>query len=94
LIVFVVRRFHQQQKLAGINIAQPLYGSRQTTEWRTVGMKEVGNSIAQLFAIIMILITLAVSTAAVSQWFGADTATNETGATTQTQSQLLASGTR
>ena len=57
-------------------------------------MKEIGNSIAQLFAIIMILITLAVSTAAVSQWFSADTPTSETGATMQTQSQLLASGSR
>ncbi|MBD0325638.1 MAG: hypothetical protein ICV68_04365 [Pyrinomonadaceae bacterium] len=57
-------------------------------------MKEVGNIIAQFFAIIMILITLAVSTAAVSQWFSADAATTETGATIQTQSQLLASGAR
>jgi hypothetical protein len=57
-------------------------------------MKEIGNSIAQLFAIIMILITLAVSTAAVSQWFGADAAASETGAPIQTQSQLLASGAR
>ena len=34
-------------------------------------MKELANSVAQLAAIIMILITLAVSTAAISQWAGA-----------------------
>ena len=34
-------------------------------------MKEVVNSVAQLAAIIMILITLAVSTAAISQWASA-----------------------
>ncbi|MDT4952695.1 MAG: hypothetical protein QOJ02_833 [Acidobacteriota bacterium] len=31
-------------------------------------MKELANSLAQLAAIVMILITLAVSTAAVAQW--------------------------
>lgn len=31
-------------------------------------MKELANSLAQLAAIIMILITLAISTAAISQW--------------------------
>ncbi len=31
-------------------------------------MKELANSLAQLGAIIMILITLAISTAAISQW--------------------------
>lgn len=31
-------------------------------------MKELANSFAQLAAIIMILVTLAVSTAAISQW--------------------------
>ena len=35
-------------------------------------MKELANSVAQLAAIIMILITLAISTAAVSQWASAD----------------------
>lgn len=35
-------------------------------------MKELANGIAQLAAIIMILITLAVSTAAVSQWASGD----------------------
>ena len=36
-------------------------------------MKELANSLAQLAAIIMILITLAISTAAVSQWASAET---------------------
>jgi hypothetical protein len=35
-------------------------------------MKELANSLAQLAAIIMILITLAISTAAVSQWASAE----------------------
>ena len=35
-------------------------------------MKELANSFAQLAAIIMILVTLAVSTAAISQWANAD----------------------
>lgn len=34
-------------------------------------MKELANSLAQLAAIIMILITIAISTAAVSQWASA-----------------------
>jgi hypothetical protein len=34
-------------------------------------MKELANSLAQLAAIVMILITLAVSTAAVAQWASA-----------------------
>ncbi|HWT02407.1 MAG TPA: hypothetical protein VN256_19300 [Pyrinomonadaceae bacterium] len=39
-------------------------------------MKELANGLAQLAAIIMILITLAVSTAAISQWAsGGDEAT-------------------
>jgi hypothetical protein len=37
-------------------------------------MKELANGFAQLAAIIMILITLAVSTAAISQWASADKA--------------------
>ena len=37
-------------------------------------MKELANGLAQLAAIIMILITLAVSTAAISQWAGSDDA--------------------
>ncbi|HEV2913649.1 MAG TPA: hypothetical protein VGX92_10240 [Pyrinomonadaceae bacterium] len=40
-------------------------------------MKELANSFAQLAAIIMILVTLAVSTAAISQWSGiADSSTS------------------
>lgn len=35
-------------------------------------MKELANSFAQLAAIIMLLVTLAVSTAAISQWAGVD----------------------
>ena len=35
-------------------------------------MKELANSLAQLAAIIMILITLAVSTAAVAEWAGGE----------------------
>ncbi|MDX6268957.1 MAG: hypothetical protein QOD28_180 [Acidobacteriota bacterium] len=31
-------------------------------------MKELGNSLAQLIFVIMVMITLAVSTAALSQW--------------------------
>jgi len=38
-------------------------------------MKELANSLAQLAAIIMLLITLAVSTAAVAQWASAETST-------------------
>lgn len=56
-------------------------------------MKEISSSIAQLAAIIMILITLAVSTAAVSQWASTDVAAGRTEATTQTQ-PLLASDMR
>jgi hypothetical protein len=37
-------------------------------------MKELANSFVQLAAIIMILVTLAVSTAALSQWGGTDSA--------------------
>lgn len=43
-------------------------------------MKEIGNSIAQFAAIIMILITLAVSTAAVSQWFSFEPSAGATSA--------------
>jgi hypothetical protein len=35
-------------------------------------MKELANSLAQLAAIVMILITLAISTAAIAQWASAD----------------------
>ena len=46
-------------------------------------MKELANGLAQLAAIIMILITLAVSTAAISQWAnsGSDEVTNTRPAT-------------
>lgn len=53
-------------------------------------MKEIGKGIAQLAAIIMILVTLAVSTAAVSQWFSTDTVNGKPAAPAQTQT-LLAS---
>jgi hypothetical protein len=60
------------------------------------GMKEVVNSFAQLAAIIMILITLAVSTAAVSQWFNTEASAVATTPThTSVESQSLAAiGTR
>lgn len=35
-------------------------------------MKEFGNTLAQLFFIIMVMIVLAVSTATLSQWANAD----------------------
>ncbi|MDQ1559998.1 MAG: hypothetical protein QOD32_3058 [Pyrinomonadaceae bacterium] len=35
-------------------------------------MKELGNSLAQLIFVIMVMITLAVSTAALSQWASSD----------------------
>ncbi|HEX8632916.1 MAG TPA: hypothetical protein VF703_02050 [Pyrinomonadaceae bacterium] len=35
-------------------------------------MKELGNNLAKLAAIIMLLITLAISTAALSQWASPD----------------------
>ena len=44
-------------------------------------MKELANGLAQLAAIIMILITLAVSMAAVSQWTGTGEATQPETAT-------------
>jgi hypothetical protein len=36
-------------------------------------MKELGNNLAQLIFVIMVMITLAVSTAALSQWASSDT---------------------
>jgi hypothetical protein len=47
-------------------------------------MKELANSFAELAAIIMILITLAVSTAAISQW-----ASNDTNQATQAQPLMI-----
>ncbi|HEX8775702.1 MAG TPA: hypothetical protein VF735_19175 [Pyrinomonadaceae bacterium] len=48
-------------------------------------MKELANSFAQLAAIIMVLITLAVSTAAISQWGGQDVSATTTSAAATTQ---------
>jgi hypothetical protein len=42
-------------------------------------MKELANGFAQLAAIIMILITLAVSTAAIAQWAGGENSTPQNG---------------
>lgn len=53
-------------------------------------MKELANGLAQLAAIIMILITLAVSTAAISQWASAED--NKAGNTRVKPQTLLASG--
>lgn len=53
-------------------------------------MKELANGIAQLAAIIMILITLAISTAAVSQWVSADNKKATNSVSTQAQTQLVA----
>ncbi|HEX8142802.1 MAG TPA: hypothetical protein VF553_09410 [Pyrinomonadaceae bacterium] len=46
-------------------------------------MKELVNSFAQLAAIIMILVTLAVSTAAISQWGGTEASASGATATEQ-----------
>jgi hypothetical protein len=46
-------------------------GQKRTVLGEGQDMKELANSFAQLAAIIMILITLAVSTAAISQWASA-----------------------
>lgn len=42
-------------------------------------MKEFGNTLAQLFFIIMVMIVLAVSTATLSQWANSDTAAASSG---------------
>jgi hypothetical protein len=39
-------------------------------------MKEFGNTLAQLFFIIMVMIALAVSTATLSEWASPDTSAN------------------
>jgi hypothetical protein len=52
-------------------------------------MKELANSFAQLIAIIMITLALAVSSAAISQWASAD-ASGDTSAGAQTPSLLVA----
>jgi hypothetical protein len=46
-------------------------------------MKELGNTLAQLALIIMFMITLAVSTAALSQWASPDAAGADGGQTGQ-----------
>lgn len=48
-------------------------------------MKEVANSLAQLAAIVMILITLAVSTAAITQWASTDNGVTTTNASARPQ---------
>ena len=55
-------------------------------------MKELANSFAQLAAIIMILITLAVSTAAISQW--ASAAEKSAPQNTEKQQQTLVADSR
>jgi hypothetical protein len=54
-------------------------------------MKELANSLAQLAAIIMILITLAVSTAAISQWASTEKGTAQNG---ETRAQTLVADSR
>ena len=56
-------------------------------------MKELLNSLAQLAAIIMILITLAISTAAVSQWVSGESNTTAVKGASSPQT-LLASDSR
>lgn len=50
-------------------------------------MKELGNGLAQLVAIIMIMITLAISTAAFSQWASSDTSASNDGSNNIRQSE-------
>ena len=61
---------------AGINIAKQRVRNFSFNNYESRGanikMKELANSFAQLAAIIMLLVTLAVSTAAISQWAGVD----------------------
>jgi hypothetical protein len=52
-------------------------------------MKELANGLAQLAAIIMILVTLAVSTAAVSQWASADSRAADNAAAGAPKAQTL-----
>ncbi|HEV2802332.1 MAG TPA: hypothetical protein VGW12_17805 [Pyrinomonadaceae bacterium] len=56
-------------------------------------MKELGNNLAQLAAIIMLMITLAISTAALSLWAGsdADTGGNQSTESTATTNTMSAS---
>jgi hypothetical protein len=52
---------------AGTNIAQQQVAADLIEEVQA-GMKQLGNDLAQLAAIIMLMITLAITTAAFSQW--------------------------
>jgi hypothetical protein len=54
----------------GINLAQPLGGHSRTkqNQRELEHMRDIANGFAQLTAIIILLISLAVSTAAFSQW--------------------------
>jgi hypothetical protein len=56
-------------------------------------MKELANSFAQLAAIIMLLVTLAVSTAAISQWAGVD-GSSTAAQTIERETPLTAAGAR
>jgi hypothetical protein len=67
----------------------------KTIEFEGEGkMKELGNSLAQLAAIIMILITLAISTAAVSQWANSDTRATDNAAVGTKAQTLIATDAR
>jgi hypothetical protein len=82
---------------AGINIAQTIANNVQDDVSSRGGvekMKELGNSLAQLAAIIMILITLAISTAAVSQWASADTRAADNAAASSKPQTLIATDAR
>ncbi|HUQ32504.1 MAG TPA: hypothetical protein VM095_10320 [Pyrinomonadaceae bacterium] len=57
-------------------------------------MKELKNSLAQLAAIIMILVTLAISTAAVSQWASADNRAVDNAAANSKPQTLIATDAR
>lgn len=53
-------------------------------------MKELANGFAELAAIILILVTLAVSTAAISQWAGGESSQGNSNPATQAQPLMLA----
>ena len=58
-------------------------------------MKELADSFAQLIAIIMITLALAVSTAAISQWASAESMSDTAGgAAAQTPALLVAGATQ
>ena len=73
-------------------------GAKDVLSWRgKLVMKELADSFAQLIAIIMITLALAVSTAAISQWASAEVS-NDTGAgggaAAQTPALLVAGATQ